>query len=224
MNRIILVIAPHPDDEILGVGGTIAKFINDGNDIYVLICTKGYPPDFDIEVTEMGRKEARMAHEYLGIKETIFLDFPAANLDKIQHKEINKKIIEVLDYIKPQIVFIPFIGDIHLDHQIIFHSSLVALRPINSFKVERIYAYETLSETNWNASYVATNFIPNVYIDITNYLDKKIEAMKLYKSQLRNFPHERSLETIRALAMLRGSTVGVKAAEAFVLIREIILP
>ncbi len=218
----ILVIAPHPDDEILGVGGTIAKFAFEGKDIYVLICTKGYPPDFDMELVEVGREEAKKAHQFLGVKETIFLDFPAANLDKVSHKEINNKLVEILEYIKPNMVFIPFGGDLHIDHQKIFHSSLVALRPINSFKVEKIYIYETLSETNWNAPYLISNFIPNVYVDISEYLDKKEEAMKIYKSQLKEFPHERSLESIKALAMLRGSTIGVKAAEAFILIREVI--
>lgn len=218
----VLIIAPHPDDEVLGVGGTIAKFVSEGKEIYVVICTKGYPPDFDIELIEIGRKETKEVHKFLGVKETIFLDFPAANLDKVPHKEINNKLTEVLEYIKPNMVFIPFGGDLHIDHQKIFHSSLVALRPINSFKIEKIYAYETLSETNWNAPYLITHFVPNVYIDISKYLDRKEEAMKIYNSQLKEFPHERSIESIRALAMLRGSTVTLKAAEAFILIREVI--
>jgi len=217
-----LIIAPHPDDEILGVGGTIARFKDEGSETYILICTKGYPPDFKEEEVNKGREEALKAHKYLGIEETFFLDFPAASLDTVPLKDINKGLLEVFEEIKPEIIFIPFIGDIHSDHQRIFLSSLVVSRPFNLLKPKKVYAYETLSETNWNASYITSNFVPNVFIDISKYIDRKLEAMKIYKSQLKEFPHERSIETIKALATLRGSSIGTYAAEAFVLVREII--
>ncbi|HOP95777.1 MAG TPA: PIG-L family deacetylase [Dictyoglomaceae bacterium] len=222
MKSRFLVIAPHADDEILGVGGTIARLIDEGWDSYILICTKGYPPDFDEDVVKKIREEAKLAHKYLGVKETVFLDFPAANLDGVFYKELNKSLLQILENIKPDIIFIPFNSDLHIDHQKIFSSSLVASRPGNSFTPKKIYTYETLSETNWNAPYLTTNFAPNVFVDISHYLDKKIEAITFYKSQLKEFPHERSIEAIRALAMLRGSTINTNAAEAFVLIREII--
>jgi LmbE family N-acetylglucosaminyl deacetylase len=219
----VLVIAPHPDDEVLGVGGTIAKFASKGNEIYVVVVTKGYPPLFSEDMVIRGRQEALKAHELLGVKKTFFLDkFPAAKLDTVPHSEINAELANIIHMLKPDILFIPFNGDIHLDHQQVFLSSLVAIRPNGcGFSPQSVYAYETLSETNWNAPYLTPGFIPNVFIDISDFLDKKIQAMKSYQSQVKPFPNERSLESLHALATLRGSTVGVKAAEAFVLIREI---
>ena len=221
MSKKVIVIAPHPDDEILGVGGTIARFSDEGVEVFIVIITKGYPPLFDEESINIGRKEALEAHKFLNVKETFFLSFPAANLDSIPSREINDKLIDIFKDIKPDIIFIPFNGDIHIDHQRIFLSALVAARPNNSEFPSFIYAYETLSETNWNAPYITPNFVPNVFIDISQYLDKKIEAFKKYKSQIKEFPHERSIESIKMLAMLRGSTVGCYAAEAFVLVRGV---
>jgi LmbE family N-acetylglucosaminyl deacetylase len=221
MSKKVIVIAPHPDDEILGVGGTIARFSDEGVEVYIVIITKGYPPLFDEESINIGRKEALEAHKFLNVKETFFLSFPAANLDSIPSREINDKLIDIFKDIKPDIIFIPFNGDIHIDHQRIFLSALVAARPNNSEFPSFIYAYETLSETNWNAPYITPNFVPNVFIDISQYLDKKIEAFKKYKSQVKEFPHERSIESLKMLAMLRGSTVGCYAAEAFVLVRGV---
>jgi LmbE family N-acetylglucosaminyl deacetylase len=219
MSKKVIVIAPHPDDEILGVGGTMARLSDEGAEVYVIIATKGYPPLFDEESINIGRREALEAHKFLKVKETFFLSFPAANLDSIPSREINDKFVEIFKCIKPDIVFIPFNGDIHIDHQRISLSALVAARPNNSEFPVFIYAYETLSETNWNAPYLTPNFIPNVFIDISQYLDKKIEAFKKYKSQIKEFPNERSVESLKMLAMLRGSTVGCYAAEAFVLVR-----
>jgi LmbE family N-acetylglucosaminyl deacetylase len=221
MSKKVIVIAPHPDDEILGVGGTIARFSDEGVEVYIVIITKGYPPLFDEESINIGRKEALEAHKFLNVKETFFLSFPAANLDSIPSREINDKLIDMFKDIKPDIIFIPFNGDVHIDHQRIFLSALVAARPNNSEFPSFIYAYETLSETNWNAPYITPNFVPNVFIDISQYLDKKIEAFKKYKSQVKEFPHERSIESLKMLAMLRGSTVGCYAAEAFVLVRGV---
>lgn len=218
----ILVIAPHPDDEVLGVGGTMAKYASMGYEVHVAIVTKGYPPLFSEEIVMRGRDEALKAHELLGVKETYFLDkFPAAKLDTIPHSEINAALADIIQKVKPEILFIPFNGDIHLDHQMVFLSALVAARPNGGFFPKTIYAYETLSETNWNAPYLTPGFSPNVFVDISDFIEKKIQAMKLYQSQLKSFPHERSIETLKALATLRGSTIGKKAAEAFVLIREV---
>lgn len=219
----ILVIAPHPDDEVLGVGGTIAKLTSMGNEVYVAIITRGFLPLYDDAMVVKGRNEVQEVHKFLGIKETIFVDrFPAAQLDTVPHFEINAELKKIVNAIKPEMFFIPFNGDIHLDHQRVFASSLVAIRPNGSgFLPLATYAYETLSETNWNAPYVTTGFMPNVFIDVSDFFDKKIQAMKLYRSQLKPFPHERSIESLCALATLRGSTIGVKAAEAFVLIREV---
>ena len=218
----ILVIAPHHDDEVLGVGGTIARFAAEGAEVSVAILTKGYAPEFDEDNYEIECQEALEAHKLLGVKQTMFVSFPAARLDTVPHLEVNKKLGEICGKVQPDILFIPFNGDIHLDHQRVFLSALVAARPVNTDAPKTIYAYETLSETNWNAPYLTPSFVPNVFVDISAYLETKIQAMRSYASQIKPFPNERSAESLRALATLRGSTVGYFAAEAFVLIRQII--
>jgi len=218
----ILVIAPHPDDEVLGCGGAIARFSQENQNVYVAILTKAGPSLFSPKQVSQGRAHALKAHQLLGVKETFFFDLPAAGVDSVPHAEINQIMNELFAKTNPHIVFTPFSSDLHLDHQCIFLSTLVAARPNKSVYPEKMYAYETLSETNWNAPYLTSAFHPNVYVDISNYLDTKLQAFNIYQDQLKSFPHERSLEAISALAMLRGSTVHRKAAEAFVLIRGII--
>jgi len=220
MNNKIIVIAPHPDDEILGVGGSIARFVNEGNEVHVVIVTKGTEDLFSYSLIETARNEAKKACEYLGVKNLHFLDgFPAAKLDTKPNYQLNKIIFEIIQEIKPEILFIPHRGDIHKDHQLVHESVLVAARP-NSSKYHpiQIMSYETLSETEWSLN----SFIPNVFIDISEHLDAKINAMKFYKSQLKQFPHSRSIESIKSLARLRGGTINVKYAEAFMLIRHVI--
>ena len=222
MKNKILVIAPHPDDEVLGVGGTMARLAEEGCEVCVLIVTKAYPPEYDETVAECDRLQATEAHKLLGVKKTIILSLPAARLDSVAHGEINRQLREVILKIQPDVLYIPFMGDIHLDHQQVFLSALVASRPNGGFVPRTIYAYETLSETNWNAPYLSPAFIPNVFVDISEHLETKIQAMQKYATELKPFPNERSEESLRALATLRGSTVNCFAAEAFVLIRDII--
>jgi LmbE family N-acetylglucosaminyl deacetylase len=177
---------------------------------------------FDPAFIEQGRHEALRAHRALGVRETIFLDgFPAACLDTIPHWKLNAALRQLLDDVRPETLFIPFNGDLHLDHRLVFESALVAARPGNSQPVRTIYAYETLSETNWNAPLLMPGFLPNTYFDIAAFLELKLKAMSIYQTQLKPFPHERSLEALRSLARLRGATVGFEAAEAFVLIRSV---
>lgn len=217
----VLVIAPHPDDEVIGVGGTIAKRANEGHKVYVCVVTKAGEPLFRSELVEQGRSECRQADSLLGVKETLFLDFPAVMLETVPRYELNDQILKTIQMIKPDEVYIPHRGDMQLDHKMIVDACMVALRPKYEHKVSRIYAYETLSETGWDIPNTVNDFIPTVYEDISDTLVKKIEAMDTFKSQLAEFPAARSLEAIRALANYRGATVGVIAAEAFSLIREI---
>ena len=217
----VLVIAPHADDEILGVGGTLAKFIGAGNSVYVCIASRGCEPLFSKEFVESIVKEAIACHKLLGVKKTFFFDFPAAMLEKANRNEINDKLYEVIDEVKPDIAFIPHYGDMQKDHEIIAKACMVALRPKYQHKVKAIYSYETVSETEWNIPHATNTFIPNVYIDISDYILKKMEAMEQYKSQLSDFPNPRSLEALEALAKYRGSTINVRAAESFALIRQI---
>lgn len=217
----VLVIAPHPDDEIIGVGGTIAKRTRAGDEVYVCIVTKGQQPLFDPAFIEQGRKECREADSKLGVKETIFLDFPAVMLETVPRYEFNGKIAEVVQRLKPDEVYIPHRGDMQLDHQLVVDAAMVAVRPRGNCYPKRVYAYETLSETGWNIPNTVNEFIPTVYEDISDTLAAKLEAMNVFRSQLAPFPAARSIGAIEALAKYRGATVNVTAAEAFSLVREV---
>lgn len=216
-----LVIAPHPDDEILGCGGTIARLVSMGREVHVAIVTRGAPPRFDQTHVTKVEAEARASHDFLGVHRTHFMDFPAAALDQVPHADLNGAIQKLVAEVAPDTLFLPFIGDVHVDHQLIFTSGMVAARPRSAQFPARIYAYETLSETNWYAPNVTPGFMPNVFVDITGFTDRKLDAFKLYASQVQAFPNERSIEALQALAMLRGATVHREAAEAFMLIREL---
>lgn len=217
----VLIIAPHPDDEILGVGGTIAKRANDGHDVYVCVMTKGCEPLFSAESVDQVRSECMEADSVLGVKETIFLDFPAAMLETVPRYKLNDAIVKVIQRIKPDEVYLPHRGDMQQDHKMVVDAAMVALRPKYDHVVKRIYAYETLSETGWDIPNTVNEFIPNVYENISDTLEKKLDAMRVFQSQLADFPAARSLGAIEALAKYRGATVNVMAAEAFTLIREI---
>lgn len=217
----VLVIAPHPDDEIIGVGGTIAKRGKAGDEVYVCVVTKGQEPMFKKDFIEQGRRECREADAKLGVKETIFLDFPAVMLETVPRYEFNGAISEVVQKINPDEVYIPHRGDMQIDHQMVVDAAMVAVRPRGNCYPKRVYAYETLSETGWNIPNTVNDFIPTVYEDITDTFDKKLAAMNVFQSQLAPFPAARSIGAIEALARFRGATVSVEAAEAFSLIREV---
>ena len=217
----VLVIAPHADDEILGVGATMAKYIAQQDQVFVCIATKGAKPIFDDVYVAKIREETVKAHNLLKVTETFFLEFPAVMLEQIPRHEINGKILDVVQKVKPDIVYIPHFGDMQKDHQIIAEAAMVAVRPKYDHTIKAIYSYETLSETEWNTPHVANSFNPNVYNDVSSYLNDKFRALECFGSQLSDFPNPRSLEAIEALAKYRGSTINVRAAEAFVLIRQI---
>ena len=216
----ILIISPHPDDEVLGCGGTIAKHNADGNDVFLCIVTTAYTPEWSSEFIEKRKEEVENSSMILGIKKTYFLNYPTVKLDTIPQKDLNHALITILDKLKPEIVYIPFKGDLNRDHRLIFEASLVATRPLKNSSVRRILAYEILSETEWGNPLEL--FSPNVYVDISNTLEKKMNAMVAYQSELRDYPHPRHQDVIRALAVKRGSEAGLKYAEAFCLIREVI--
>lgn len=224
MKEKVLVVAPHCDDEILGCGGVIAKHISKDHPVYVAVVTNGNlgaPEIFPEEGTKQVRSEALRAHDLLGVTDTFFLDFPAPRLDTIPSYKLSLKISELITQHKITTLYIPHRGDIHKDHRISYEASLVAARPTNGCTVKKIYAYETLSETEWAPPFGDDAFIPTVFEDIGDYLDKKLEAFKCYESQIKTFPHSRSLHAIEAMSNFRGSTVGIKNAEAFMLVREI---
>ncbi|MAF43244.1 MAG: hypothetical protein CMI54_03615 [Parcubacteria group bacterium] len=220
----ILIIAPHPDDEVLGCGGTIAKHKKKGDEVYLCIVTKAYLPDWSRKFIENKKKEVEQVRKIFGIKKVFFLNLPTVKLDTIPRKKINDLIFQCLDTVKPEILYIPFGGDINLDHRLIFTTSLVASRPNKKHKIKRVLSYESLSETEWGpplAKELKHVFLPNVYEDISETLKIKLRAMRCYKSELKKHPHPRSLKGITILAEKRGIESGLKAAEAFILIREI---
>ncbi|MGD8454583.1 MAG: PIG-L deacetylase family protein [Phycisphaerae bacterium] len=217
----VLVIAPHPDDEVLGVGGTMHRLSREGHDVTVAIATRGWAPLFPDEQVAQVRAEAQAANALLGVKQVRFLDLPVTTLHLIPEHELNDAFSRLIADEQPACVFLPFPGDRHEDHRQVFDAALVALRPVadRSF-VRRILCYETVSETHWAAPQIEPAFEPQVWYDISADLEAKLAAMRAYASQVRPAPDARSLEAISALATWRGSILGLKAAETFALIRE----
>ena len=219
MKKRILVISPHPDDETIALGGSIAKFIDTGSEVHILTISGHLPPLYDRDVYETTVKETKEAYKIMGVEEFKFLEIPATMVkDEPVHK-LNGLISSNINEFNPEIVLIPF-PDRHIDHRVIFDSCMVATRPVGKGKqIEMIATYETLSETHWNAPYVEMNFIPNLVVDVSSYIEIKVSALECFKSQIsKNGP--RSTEAIRALAKFRGSQSGFEYGEALYIIRK----
>jgi len=217
----ILIVAPHPDDEVLGCGGVIRKHVKSGDTVFILVITRGNPKFYSDIKIENVRSEARSAHQFLGVIETRFLDFYAPNLDTTSQAELSQSIATYIKEKQINTLYLPHRGDIHHDHRAVFNAGLVAARPVNENTVTRIYAYETLSETEWAAPFGDDAFIPTHFVNVETEFIDKLEAMSFFRTQVRQFPSTRSLETIEALAKFRGATVGFHRAEAFMVIRTI---
>lgn len=221
----LLIIAPHADDEVLGCGATISKAVSNGDEVYVLICTNasvGAPELFSTDIIKQIRAEAIEAHRMLGVKETFFLEFPAPVLDQYPRYKMSNDISAIIEKIGANTVYIPHRGDCHKDHAIIHDCAMVACRPLANCSVKHVYAYETLSETEWGEPVAAVFFVPVKYNTFTvEEFQNKLDAMSCFKSQLYPFPASRSLEAIEALAKYRGCTVSAVRAEAFEVLRDI---
>ncbi|HDS09789.1 MAG TPA: PIG-L family deacetylase [Firmicutes bacterium] len=208
----VLVIACHPDDEILGLGGRLIKHVKEGDEVNICILTKAYEPDWTKEYISQKVAEQKKVDVFLGIKSRINLDLPTVKLNTFPHGSLNKLLQDVVDEIQPQIIYTHHPTDINLDHKIAFKSSLVVSRPPLNINV---LTFETLSETEWGYG----PFSPNIWVDITLEIDKKIEAFLIYESEVREYPHPRSVEGIRNLAGKRGAEANFHFAESFCLIR-----
>ncbi len=213
----VLVIAPHPDDEILGCGGVMAKHIARGDDVYVCVATSSRVE----KSRELNEYYADKVRDYMGIREVVFFDYPTVELSNVNDRDFTGSFNDLVRRIQPNVVYIPFYGDMHTDHKKVADAAMVALRPYSAPFVQAIYAYETLSETGWNYPSEDKAFIPNVFEDITEYINTKIHAMELYETKITQPPHPRSAEGIRTLAKYRGGTVGYEYAEAFMCLRII---
>jgi len=210
----ILVFAAHPDDEVLGVGGTICLHERNGDDIFVCVATRPYRPEWSSRYIKEKKKVQKEVDRFLGIRKRIFLNLPTVKLNTVPHGELNKRIVDVMQKVNPDVVYTPHGGDLNYDHTLVFRATLVASRPPNK---ARVLCYETLSETEWGLG----QFNPTIWHDISDVVEKKIEAFKIYKTEVKKFPHPRSPEGIRILAQKRGSEICTEYAEAFQLIREI---
>ena len=217
----VLIIAPHPDDEVLGVGGTILRHLDTGDAVHVVICTRGEESRFGNEQVARVQKEARAVHDFLALTGSHFLDLPAVMLDTVPGADLNVALGSVFDAVRPDTVYVPHVGDVHRDHQLVFQAAMVCRRPVGDAYPSRILAYETVSETDWYAAPMTPAFVPNVFVDISTYIDRKLDAFSMYASQVRKAPNQRSTEAIRALSVTRGHSMNMKHAEAFMLVREV---
>ncbi len=216
-----LVLAPHADDETLGVGGTlIKKASNKKNKLYWLLLTEPKSPDYSQKFINERLIQIKKIEKIYKFKKTYNLRFKSGSLDKVSKKELVLKISKIINKVKPDEIFTPHPGDVHSDHKVI--SSIISTCTKNfRFKfIKKILAYETLSETNFNL--IKKNaFFPNYYEDISQFMKQKIKSLKIYKSEIKKFPFPRSIDAIKALAKLRGSEIGVRYAESFEILKMI---
>lgn len=222
-----LVIAAHPDDEVLGCGGTISKLSSEGSEVHILILANGLTSrvDFDPSTSAAALKthheRAERAGALLGAANVNFGGLPDQKMDTLPLLEITQRIEAEIEAVKPQTIFTHHGGDLNMDHVITFRATLTATRPMRNSPVRTIFAYQVPSSTEWAFQSFDPKFHPNTFMDIEKSLALKIQAMEIYESEARPFPHPRSPEALEAIAKQWGSVVGLEAAEAFQLIRSI---
>lgn len=222
----VLVIAAHPDDEVLGTGGTIAKLVNDGATVDVLIVTDGSSAQYRdsdhlAEIIEAKKKETRNCADVLGVHDIYYGELPDMKLDTTPHIRINQVIEDVIDKVQPDAVFTHFWGDVNCDHQNVYKSTLVAVRPVMGQVVKELYCYRVPSSTEWTPNKADTMFMPNYFVDIEQYAEQKYKAIACYSTELREYPHPRSVQYLRENDKVVGLRVGLLAAEEFVLLRKL---
>lgn len=218
----VLVIAPHMDDEVLGCGGTIVRHVDEGDEVNVCVaCNRAYDREYDPDAIEIEKACAHRAKEILGYTGLRFLDLPDECL-YAHLQELLEALEGVIAEVKPDIVYTCHVGDLHQDHRTVAHASNIALRSIATPFVRRVLAYEVPSVTEQVFPGTVEPFMPNVFVDITAQLDDKLAAISAYEREGRAFPHPRSSEMLCARAQARGAQCGRAAAEAFVLLREIV--
>ena len=220
-NNKILIIAAHPDDEILGCGGTISKLKNENN-INIIFMTNGVSSRGKNKLKEIEKRKnsCLKLFKYLSIPKPIFFNFPDNQMDKIPLLKIVKKVEKQIRSIKPDIIFTHYSHCLNIDHKKTFEAVMTACRPINKLTVKKILSFEIPSSTEW-ALYDGKQFQPNFFIDVSKNIEEKIKLIKFYKNEIRDYPHSRSLKAIKSLASIRGVSCGVKFAEGFYLNRAL---
>jgi LmbE family N-acetylglucosaminyl deacetylase len=226
MGKNTLIIAAHPDDEVLGCGGTIAKLANEGVIVHVAFLADGVfsresgQKDQQEELNDR-RAAAQQACDILGVKTVSFGDFPDNKMDAVPLLDIVKAVEELISKHQPDTLFTHHCGDVNIDHRCIHEAVVAACRPQNGHPVKKLLAFEVASSTEWQLPHSGPVFLPNYFVDISNTLDKKLAALDLYTKELRRWPHPRSRKAVEHLAHWRGATIGVEAAEAFMLGRQL---
>lgn len=220
-----LIVAAHPDDEILGCGGTVARLNKESHTIYTLILGEGVTSRDNIKNRKKRKNEildlknyAEKANRILGVKEVFFFDFPDNRFDIIPFLDIVKVIEKIKNQIKPEIIFTHYKNDLNIDHQITYKAVITATRPLKEETVKEIYSFGIPSSTEWN---YPLSFSPDIFYDISETIDIKLKALEEYKSELREYPHPRSLDGVKLIAKNWGMKVGLKYAEAFKVVRII---
>ncbi len=218
MKNKILIVAVHPDDETLGCGGTLLKHKTNGDEIHWLICTETNPTDTFYKTRE---KEIEKVNYLYDFDTVTNLKLKTMQVDEYSMSELIGKISKIINEIEPNIIYLPFKGDVHSDHRKIFEASYSCTKSFRYPFIKKIYMVETLSETEFAPSTKEDSFIPNVFVDISDQMDRKIEIMKIFKSEISEHPFPRSERNLLALATLRGAIAGCEYAESFVLLKEI---
>jgi LmbE family N-acetylglucosaminyl deacetylase len=217
---INLVIAAHPDDEVLGCGGIIKK-LSKKEEFYVVILSAGADTRYDKSMENILRDNAINANNILGTKEVFFENLPNQKMDNIPILEVTQIIEKYISKLKPTRVFTHHIGDLNKDHQVVAEATFTATRPITGQIVKEVYSYNVPSSTEWNAIEGEKTFIPNVFIDIHEELELKLKAMECYTSECRDYPHPRSPKSLKAHSNYWGLVSGYEYAEPFKLIRKL---
>lgn len=216
-----LVVSPHPDDETLGAGGTILRLLAEGNEVYWLNITTILNTDkFSQSMMERRKEQLQDIEKFYHFSGVYHLNLPTTELESIDSGEAIDRIGKIFKEVEPEILILPDYNDAHSDHKRVFEWCHACSKVFRFPFVKQIMTMEIISETDFGGP--ADPFIPNYYIDITDYMDKKIKAMEIYDTELGNYPFPRSIENIKALAMVNGARSGVKYAEAFRLIKCIV--
>lgn len=218
MKNVVLVVAVHPDDETLGCGGTLLKHKTSGDEVHWLICTTIDKTNSYYKTREDELKRVADAYKFNSVNN---LRLKTMQIDEYGMSSLIDKISNVINTIKPNIIYLPFKGDVHSDHRKIFEASYSCTKAFRYPFIKKIYMMETLSETEFAPSTKEDSFIPNTFVDISAYFEKKIEIMKIFKSEISMHPFPRSERNLKSLATLRGAIAGCEYAESFVLLKEI---
>lgn len=223
----VLVLAAHPDDEVLGCGGTIAKLAEAGHYVTIAVLGEGETSRYtqrdaaDAARVEELAGDCRTVGAFLGAREVVTASLPDNRFDTVALLDVVKIVEDLVERVKPERVYVQHGGDLNVDHVVLYRATLTATRPMAGTPVREVLAYEVNSSTEWAFASFGPVFRPNVFEDITGTLDRKIEAMERYKSEARPFPHPRSPEALRAQAVRWGGVAGLHAAEAFELVRRV---